>query len=137
MNLATLLAFNQIIGVIPFVTYRLTVFDFDDALTGPIQKITIVTDDYESQFVALQKLFEPFNGVDIEMVRRLIKQKNVRLGKQQARQSETILLTTRKFFSFKLPGVSLETEALQDRFGFGGIFEATFALKLVLQVAVP
>ena len=42
--------------------------------------------------VTLQKLFKPFDRVNIQMVRRFVEQQHVRLRQQQTCQAKTILL---------------------------------------------
>jgi hypothetical protein len=70
------------------------------------------------------------------MVRRFVKQQDVRLRQKQACQAETILLAAREFLGFQLPCVPLETETLENRFGFRRVFKTTFAFELVLKIAV-
>jgi hypothetical protein len=61
-------------------------------LTRAVKKISIVRDYDEPAGVTLQKLLQPFDRVNIKMVRRFVEQKHVRLRQQQARQAEAILL---------------------------------------------
>ena len=133
---ALLFALDQIVRVVSGVTRRPPIFDFDNPATGAVEKVTIVADDYKGRRVRLQKLFQPFDRADIEMIRGLIEQQHVRFREQQTRKTQTILLAAGKLFSFHLPRFAIEAQALQDRFGFGGIFKAAFAFVLVLQIAV-
>ena len=114
----------------------MSIFDFDNATAGAIEKVPVVGNYYERSGVALQKLFQPFDRSDVEMVCRFIQQEHIRFRQQQTGQAQTILLTARKFFSFELPGIAIEAQALEYRFGFCRIFKATFALILVLKIAV-
>jgi len=45
-------------------------------------------------------------------------------------------LAAGKFLRFKRPHVAFETETLKNGFRFRGVFETTFELKFMLQVAV-
>ena len=101
LRFATLFAFDEIIRVVAGVTGSAAVFEFNDATTTTIEKITIVTDDDVSRLVALQELFEPFDRVYVEMVSGFVEQQNVRCGQQQTSKSETILLATGQFLSFE------------------------------------
>ena len=101
-----------------------------------IEEITIVTNNYIRELIGLQELFKPLDRVHVEMIRRLVKQQNIRRGQQQTRETKPVLLTAREFLAFERPHVALETEALKNRFGIGGVFETTFVLEFVLQITV-
>ena len=118
------------------MTRRASEFHLDDSYTGPIQEITIVADDDKSRRVCLQKFFQPFDGAHVEMIRWLVQQEHVRFRKQQTGESQTILLSAGKFLGLHLPRLAVKAQPLQDRFCLRGIFKATFAFKLVLQIAI-
>src|SRR5262245_47799871 len=61
-----------------------------------IQKIAVVTDNQNRLIRLDKKIFQPLRGVDIQMVRRLIKQHQVRLSQQQLCQQQPILLAARE-----------------------------------------
>src|SRR5437773_6178865 len=70
------------------------------------------------------------------MVCWLVQQQDVWLSEQQTNETQAILLTAGKFFCFERPLVAIEAQPLQDSLSPGSVFESTFALKLVLQIAV-
>ena len=90
----SLFALDQIIGIVTGVARSATVLQLDNATTRAIEKVTIVADDHVSRGIALQKLFEPFDRCDIEMIGRFIEQKHIGFGEQQAHQTEPVLLAT-------------------------------------------
>lgn len=60
-----------------------------------IQELSGVGNDYESLLTVLNIVFQPENSVHIEMVRRLIQKKNIRLHKQGSGQTHAHSPSTR------------------------------------------
>jgi hypothetical protein len=72
--LAPLFALRQIGAVIPFVTVDAPILEFEDSVDRVIEKKAIVRDDDIGGFVSGEKVFEPLDRFDIEVVGRLIEQ---------------------------------------------------------------
>src|SRR6476646_9055804 len=65
LNFTSLLALDYKVGIVAFVTRRLTIFNFDDSLAGTIEKIAVVRNDDESAVIGLQKLFQPLDRAHV------------------------------------------------------------------------
>ncbi len=63
--------------------------ELQHALRDVLEKVAIVTDDQKRLGLAFQERLEPQNRFDVEMVRRLVEQQDVRLEGQLARDRET------------------------------------------------
>ena len=62
---------------------------FDGTCGNIIDKLTVVTDDYHCLGTVNQKIFQPLNRFNVQVVGRLIQQKNVRILQQQLGQFDT------------------------------------------------
>src|SRR5205085_10338112 len=82
------------------------------------------------------KLFQPFDRANVEVIRRLVKQKHIWLRQKETRQPQTILLAAGKLLGFHLPIVAIEPEPLENRFGLCRIFKTSLTLVFMLQIAV-
>ena len=75
---------------------ELTAVDLDDARRELPQKRPVVRHEQQRSTPLQQKFFEPLDGFQIEMVRRLIEQQQLRLLHQSARQQHATLLSRRQ-----------------------------------------
>ncbi len=64
------------------------------------KKATVMRDQHDSRTDLTQFVFQPFNGIEIEMVCRLIKQQHIRLRRDHACKGCTARLTTRQMIGF-------------------------------------
>ena len=60
--------------------------DLDNARGEPLQERAVVRDEDERAAVVRQKALEPGDGVDVQVIGRLVEQQHVGLGHQRARQ---------------------------------------------------
>ena len=60
--------------------------DLDDARRQPLQECPIVGHEHDRAGVLREKFLEPVDGVEVEMVGRLVEQQQIRLRDQRARQ---------------------------------------------------
>src|SRR6185369_4409352 len=74
LRLATFFTLDEKIGVMAGVTRGAAVLQLDNAFAAAIEEVTIVANDYIGGRIFLEKLFQPFDCVHIEMVRRLVEQ---------------------------------------------------------------
>ena len=65
---------------------ELPAIDLDDARREPLEERAIVRDEHDGARVLGQERLEPRDGVDVEVVGRLVEHEQVRLGHQRARQ---------------------------------------------------
>ena len=92
--LAAFLAQLQILAVIDFIVIDTPHRNFDRASRDMIHKSPIVTDHYDRLPVIDQKIFQPLDGLDIEVVGWLVQQKHIRFLQQQFCQFDTHTPTT-------------------------------------------
>jgi len=64
--------------------------------------------------VALEEFFEPFDALDVEVVRRLVEEQKVRLAHERLREADARLLAARKMLDVFLEIVLREAEAVRD-----------------------
>ena len=92
LRFATLFTLNQVVGIVAGVARGASILQLDDAAASAIKKVSIMANDYKSRWVIQQKLFEPFDRRDVQVVCGLVQQKNVRLRKQEPNEAKSILL---------------------------------------------
>ena len=78
-----------------------------------VEKIAVVADHDHRLRAIGQKSFEPGRGFDIEMVRRLVQQHHVRLGQQQPRQEQSIMLAAAQLLDRLSEVLPREAQPLQ------------------------
>ena len=111
-----LLAFLQIVAIIPFVGIDLFVVDFQDFRADAIQKVAVVRDHQQAQCTLLQIFLQPFGHVKVQMVSRLIQHQKVRLIDKHIGQSHPFQLSSRKL-SHRLAEMA-DIQLRKDLFGF-------------------
>ena len=108
----TKLGFFQGIGrIIAAVHAHGTGLDLHDFCYNFVQKITIVGNDKYSSRVVEQIGFKPGNTLHVQMVGRLIQEKDIRAGKQKFAQRYTGFLTAGKSFDLAWKIFFCEAEA--------------------------
>ena len=83
-----------------------------------------------------QERFEPFGGLDVEVVRGLVQEHHVRLGQQQFGQHEPVLLAAAERLDGLVERFAAEAKAVQDAFDLVVEVVGVAALHLVLEVVV-
>jgi 16S rRNA U1498 N3-methylase RsmE len=83
-----------------------------------------VRHDYKGVRTVLDVIFEPEDGIHIEMVRRLVQEKNVRLHKQSSGQCYTHTPATGKITGFGVLHVMIESETMEDSSRFSRLTES-------------
>ena len=76
--------FNGVKAVIAAVKLRLTVLYLDDAGDSAVQKVAVVTDGDHRAAKFAEVFLQPLCGLQIQMVRRLVQQQDVRVLQDQA-----------------------------------------------------
>ena len=70
--------------------------DLDDAVRDPAQEGPVMGREHEPSPIAREFLLEPFDGGDVEMVRRLVEEQEVRLPDHGPGQQDASLLSARQ-----------------------------------------
>ncbi len=82
-----------------------------------------------------QEFLEPGDRVEIEVVRRLVEQKNVRISEQGLREQNLDLLGAEEILHQRVVELRLDTEAVQQRGGVGLRLPAVHVRKFRLELA--
>ena len=80
--MAALLAATQIIAVVPWPVRNLAPVQLQDAVGDPLQETPVVSHEEERARIVFEEILKPVDGVDIEVVCRLVQQEQVRLLNQ-------------------------------------------------------
>ena len=68
--------------IITRICRHFPVIKFEDARRHAVEKITIMRYEKHAAAIVLQKLFQPFDHADVEMIRRLVQKQEIRLPKE-------------------------------------------------------
>ncbi|MFR8176287.1 MAG: hypothetical protein ACLVB5_03985 [Christensenellales bacterium] len=87
-----LLAQRQLAVFIPEVVVAdvhldLAEVDVTDMRTDLVEEVTVVADDDDRIREIQQEVFQPADGLDIQIVRRFVQQQDVRVSKERLRQA--------------------------------------------------
>ena len=66
----------------------------DGAGDHVVQKSTVVADQKHRSVIVLQQVFEQFQRVDVEVIRRLVEHQHISRTRKQARQQQPVALAT-------------------------------------------
>ncbi len=69
--------------------------DLDDPCGDDIEEITIVRDENDGTGKTFERVFQPADGLGVQMVRRLVQQQQVRLADERAAQGHPALFSAR------------------------------------------
>ena len=83
---AAFLAELEVFGVVYLVVVDAAHRDLDGAGGDVVHKLTVVADDYHRLAVADEEVFEPLDGLDVEVVGGLVEEQHVGLLKEQLGQ---------------------------------------------------
>ena len=87
---------SQIRGVVARPRGERSAIDLDDPCGEALQKRAVVRDEHHGAGVIGQERLEPGDGVDVEMVRRLVEQEEIGLAHQRAREQHAATPSTRQ-----------------------------------------
>ena len=88
--------FLQEITVVALVAVKLPLVNLDNHVGHRIQEIPVVGDEQQRHILRRQMVFEPLNGLQVQVVGRFVKDYQVRLFNQYPRQSHAFALPARK-----------------------------------------
>ena len=88
-----------------------------------VQEVTVVRDDDHGAVAIVQRLLEPADGVDVQVVRRFVEQQDIRIGEQRLRQQNAQFPARRDFAHRAVMLFNRNTDAEQQFAGarFGGV----------------
>ena len=79
----TFLTFLEIITVVTFILVDLLIVYFNNLRTNTIKEITVVRHHQQTKIGTTQIIFQPFGHIQVQVIGRLIKDKQIRLGNQR------------------------------------------------------
>jgi hypothetical protein len=91
---------------------ELPTIEFDDPGGEPVDEGAIVTDKKQRTAELQHHLFEPFDGLDVEMIGRLVEQQDVRVTDERPSEQGTTLPATGKF---RKSAAGIESESTHYR----------------------
>ena len=79
-----------------------------------VQKVTVVRDDDHGGVVLVQHAFQPADGINVQVIGRLVKQENIRFGEQGLRQQYAQFETRGNFRHGRIVQIFGNTHAAQQ-----------------------
>ena len=130
--LPPLVAQDDILVVLHLVVVDMSARDFYGAVGHVVDKRTVVADEDDRVGLLLDKLLEPLDGPDVEVVGRLVEQKEVGLGQQELGQLDSHTPSPRELA--RGSGEVLLTESQSDEcpFDFRLIVETTHHVEALV-----
>ena len=110
--------------------------EFDDPVGHGVDEVAVVADEQQGAGPGRQLLLEPGDGVDVEVVGRLVEDQHVGLGQQQTTEGDPHPPTARELGDGSVDGGVLEAETGEDLVGLGLEGVAAHRLETTLDVAV-
>ena len=83
----------------------------EDARGDAVEEVSVMRDDQDPAGVILEEALEPLNHVDVEVVRRLVEEEEVRLAQERLRQADARLLAAGEMRDVLLKVLLREAEA--------------------------
>ena len=84
------------VAVVAAISGGLTVFDVDDAIDHAIEKLTVMRDQQQRARIIAQPLFQPQDGIEVQVIGRLVQQQQVGAAHQGLGQIEPYPPTARE-----------------------------------------
>ena len=93
---ATVILHAHIVRVVARVRRHLGVIELQYPRCNAVEEVAVMRDQEDAAAIGLEEFLEPLDHADVEMVRRLIEEEEVRLAQERLRQADTRRLPTRK-----------------------------------------
>ena len=90
-----------------------------------IEEIAVVADNEKGPAIIDQIVFQPGDGLNIQVVGRLVQYQEIWFFQEHLGQSETGILPTRQLFNLHLPHRLIELKAVENGANISFIGEAT------------
>ena len=123
--------------VVPGVGRDLAVVDFRDPGDHAVHELAIVGRHEQGAGPRVQELLEPDDGLDVEMVRRLVHQQHVGVAEQDAGHRDAHLPAARERADVAVDAIVIEPQAVQHFAGLRLEGVAAEVLVLLLHLAEP
>ena len=102
LHVVVFLQFEELrVGRFPENRFRET--EIEDVRAHLVHEYAVVGDEDERALKAHQKVFQPFHGVDIEVVRRFVEKEDVSAGRQHAGELGAFAPAARKLSQAEMP----------------------------------
>ncbi len=131
-----LLALAQIGAVVAAVDFHPAAAHLPDRIDHAVQEIAVVADNQHGARPFAQRFFQPFDGLHIQVVGRLIQDQQIGLFQQQTRQQGARLLPAAQMAYGHIPGGFVQSQALQGALDAHFVIIAASMGKGVLQDAI-
>ncbi len=97
-----------------------------------VQEVAVVRDDDHRRLAVVEHVFQPADGVDVEVVGRLVEQQDVRVGKERLHQQHAQLPARRHFAHRAVVALDRDADAEQQFAGtrLGGVAVVLGELRL-------
>ena len=105
---------DEVLRVRAVVLDELAVVEVQDARDRLVEQREVVADDEQRAAERAQERHQPFLGVDVEVVRRLVEQQEVVAGEQDARELDPPAFTTRERADREVEAIGGEPESGRD-----------------------
>ena len=114
---------GHIFIVVARVNAQLAVIQIRHVGTNHVQEVTVVRNDDHGAVAIVEGLLQPADGIDVQVVRRFIKQQDIRVGEQRLRQQHAQLPAGSHFAHRAVMLFNRDTDAEQQFAGarFGGV----------------
>ena len=126
----TLLTLLEVVTVVTTICIDGLVVEFKDNGTDTIKEVTVMGDHQQCLVAAIEESLEPLNHLEVEMVRRFVKNQQVWFSDEYICQSHTLLLTTTELAHRLLQVTDLQLS--ENLFGF----QHTFLVALMIETCI-
>ena len=128
-------ALTQVGGVVSLVKVDLLVVDLGHAVDHVVHERAVVADDDDGARIAAKEAFKPLHALQVQMVRRLVKQQHFGVSDQQLRERDAHLPAARELARHAAHVVFLKAQAEQHAAHLRLDDVATQPLELVASAA--
>ena len=121
--------------IVADVQANLAVVDIYDVGADIVEEVTVMRYNDDGALIICQKIFQPCNGMNVQMVGRLVKQHDIRLAKQRLCQQNLDLFCVGAVLHAAVQNViCLESQTLQQASRFGICIPAVQLCKFCFQL---
>ncbi|MCG3121446.1 MAG: hypothetical protein ALAOOOJD_04538 [bacterium] len=115
---------------------KLAPADFEDALGDALHENLVVRGQHDRAGIIEQKIFQPHDGFEIEVIGRFVQQQNLRLGEQKLGEGDTHHPATGKLVQGPRELRGAKADAAKDRLGLMLDRVAALRFEALAQFAV-
>ena len=123
--------------IVSCIQLDLPVIDIRDIGTDLVQEIAVMRHNDHRILKIDQEFLQPADGVQIQMVGRLVQQQDIRVAEQGSGQQDLYLFTAGQLLHEQIMFFRLNAQSVQERFRIGLGFPAVHFRKFRFQLAGP